>query len=391
MSSALRERGSVGLLWLIDSLALGGAERLVAPFAREAAARGLRLHVCSLKTIDGNPLEPAVRATGVGFTNLEARHLRDRRAFAALVRLVRERRIALIHAHLTSAGIWGALAARLTGVACVASLHTLPVEGRLRDRAVMRHRLMCLLLDRWSRAVVAVSSALAAAYAGRISPARLVVVRNGIDCERFARPACDRGALRRAFGWPAEAPVVITVAALREAKGIHVLLAAAARVIRRVPGARFLIVGAGPLASELAREAERAGLGRAVAWAGRRDDVAELLAASDLFVLPSLSDAYPTAVLEATAAGLPVVASAADGIPEIVEPGVTGLLVAPGDADGLAREIARLLERPDLRASMGRAGRARAARDFTVGRWVDRLEAVYARALEGADMRGWSL
>lgn len=166
---------------------------------------------------------------------------------------------------------------------------------------------------------------------------------------------------------------------LREGKGIEVLLDAIPAVLADHPDARFVIVGDGPLREALEARAVDRVVDR-VTWTGFRRDVPELLAASDLFVLPSLGDAYPTVLMEAMAAGLPVVSTRVGGIPEIVEDGRTGRLVPPGDAAALAKAISGLLDSPGEREALGRAARAEAERRFSTKTWVERLGEVYEQA-----------
>ena len=284
---------------MIDSLTAGGAESLVAPFARAWPGE---LRVCCLKSIGGNPFEAELR---VPVTNLRAKNLRDVAAFRRLLRLLREERIDQIHAHLAYASIWGALASRITGIPCVATLHVAPSGAARWSKEGIREALLVRALNRWATRVIAVSASARKAWIERgLRPSKAVVVGNGIELDAFT-PG-NRGGGGK---------VVTTVSVLREGKGIEVLLDA----VPMVPDARFVIVGDGPLREKLeARAVDR------VTWTGFRRDVPELLARSDLFVLPSLGDAYPTVLMEAMAAGLPVVSTRVGGIPEIVDDGRTG-------------------------------------------------------------------
>lgn len=344
----------------------------MAPFARAFAARGGELRVCCLKSIGGNPFEAELRGLGVPVMNLGARNLRDLGAFRRLLRLLQEERIGLIHAHLTYASIWGALASRRTGVPCVATLHVPPSGAPPRSREGLREALMVRVLDRWAERVIAVSGAAREAWIrrGGLDPSKIVVVGNGIEVEAF-RPGMGTGTVE---------PLVTTVSVLREGKGIEVLLEAAPAILEAHPRARFLVVGDGPLREALATRAERLGLGDRVIWAGFRRDVPALLAASDLFVLPSLADAYPTALMEAMAAGLPTVSTRAGGIPEIVDDPRTGRLVPPGDPEALARAVSGLLSSPAERDALGRAAREEAVARFSTAAWAERLERIYEEA-----------
>jgi glycosyltransferase involved in cell wall biosynthesis len=406
---------------LIDSLTAGGAESLVAPFARAFSARGGEVRVCCLKSIGGNPFEAELRAEGIPVSNLGARNLRDLAAFRRLLRLLREERIELVHAHLESASIWGALACYFIRIPLIATLHVPPKEaagerrGRSRternlsepkaslstarrrprrspagggwSRESLRESLMVRALNHQAARVIAVSEAVRQAWVERgLDLSRTVVLGNGIEVEAFADRA-PREAARRELGVEPGAPLVTTVSVLRQGKGLEVLLDAAPAVLEAHPRARFLLAGDGPLRESLEARARELGLGDRFLWAGFRRDVPALLAASDLFVLPSLADAYPTVLLEAMAAGLPVVATRTCGIPEIVEDPATGRLVPPGDAAALAAAVCALLGAPGEREgrleALGRAARERARERFSTGVWVDRLEEVYRGALGG--------
>ncbi|MFP5284344.1 MAG: glycosyltransferase family 4 protein [Thermoanaerobaculia bacterium] len=354
------EGRTIRLLWLIDSLTAGGAESLVAPFARAWPGE---LEVCCLKSIGGNPFEAEVRAT-----NLQAKNLRDLGAFRRLLRLLRRERIELIHAHLAYASLWGALASRITGIPCVATLHVAPSGAPLRSKEGIREALLVHALNRWAKQVIAVSDSAREAWIER-GLKRVVVVGNGIEVDSFT-PTHHRG------------KVVTTVSVLREGKGIEVLLGAIPAVLAKHPDARFLIAGDGPLRKPLEARGPNA------AWLGFRRDVPELLAASDLFVLPSLGDAYPTVLMEAMAAGLPVVSTRVGGIPEIVDDGRTGILVPPGDATALAGAISDLLDSRERREVLGQAARAAAERRFSTAAWVKRLAEVYGPRLAVVEFAG---
>lgn len=358
------------LLWLIDSLNVGGAERLVIPFAAHTRDE---LFVAALSSSGENLVEQELRRRGVNVLNLGARNLRDRDAFRRLADFVRQQRIDLVHAHLTYSAIWAALLSRRTGVPSVASLHVSPWATRAlessalgRFKITVKDRLLRFVLNRWSAATILVSAGLAATYRGLKRPR---VVHNGIEVDRFLRDrAATRAQLERDFNIPAGAKLAVTVSVLRAAKGVEVLLDA----VERVPNVYFLIVGDGPKRAEWQALAST----ERVRWAGYRNDVETILAGCDLFVHPSLDDAFPTVLLEAMAAGLPVVASRVGGIPEIVEDGLTGILVPPGDAAALADAIAN-----DALPNMSGAARERAARLFSTEAWIGRLDAVYREAV----------
>jgi glycosyltransferase involved in cell wall biosynthesis len=163
---------------------------------------------------------------------------------------------------------------------------------------------------------------------------------------------------------------------LRPGKGHDLAVAAVDEIARTLPGVRLLIAGDGPARDEVARSAAR--LGDRARLIGHRDDIMAVLDAADVLLHPSRADAFPTVLLEALAAGVPIVATAVGGIPEIVQDGRTGLLVQPPfDHRAFVPLLARLLADPDLRRAIARRGRERFDEEFTADRWAARLRAVY--------------
>jgi glycosyltransferase involved in cell wall biosynthesis len=191
-------------------------------------------------------------------------------------------------------------------------------------------------------------------------------IANGIDLARFA-PAPSTSHRR----------VITTVANLRPGKGHEVLLKAAARVLRRVPDARFDIIGDGPRRRELEGLAAALRISAQVRFIGHHDDVPAALRDSDVFAFPSFMEASPNAVLEAMAAGLPVVATRVGGIPEVIEHERNGLLVAPRDDRALAAGLLRIVERPALAARLASAARQTVEHRFSFDRMVGEFESLY--------------
>ncbi len=211
-----------------------------------------------------------------------------------------------------------------------------------------RGQLRCQRLAYATAHVVIANSTAAAAQLRRegVPASKIRIVSNGVDCAAFAPARLPGRPIRR----------VVTVANLRPEKGHDTLISAAAIVAGQRPDTEFLVVGGGPLDAVLRREVERTGLGRQVHFLGERSDVPALLASSDLFLLPSRSEASPNGVLEAMAAGLPIVASRVGGIPELVESGVDGLLVEADQPAELAAAVLDLMARPDFAGDARRRG-----------------------------------
>jgi glycosyltransferase involved in cell wall biosynthesis len=202
---------------------------------------------------------------------------------------------------------------------------------------------------------------------------RITVIPNGLEAGAFTpRVLPDR--LRR----------VITVANLRKEKAHEVLLEAAVLTLSRYPDAEFWIVGGGARYEELAALAHRLGVAGRTRFFGHRDDIPSLLGASDIFVLPSRSEAFPSGLIEAMASGLPAVATAVGGNLELVRHGENGILVPPGDARAIASSIRELIESPVWAASLGSAARASVVSRFSFDRMVSAFEALYLRGLDAA-------
>jgi glycosyltransferase involved in cell wall biosynthesis len=204
----------------------------------------------------------------------------------------------------------------------------------------------------------------------RVPARKIAVISNGLDFGQY-QPPSPRPALRK----------VVAVANLRPEKGHDVLIAAAVEVLRCFPDAQFEIVGGGPELHSLRGRADAHRVLHAFTFLGHRDDVPARLADSDIFVLPSRSEAFPNAVLEAMATGLPIVASGVGGILELVDDGVSGLLVPPGDAPSLADRLCRLMNDPALAARLGGAARSEALARYSFDRMVAAFESLYLTEL----------
>ena len=291
------------------------------------------------------------------------------------VRQLRAKRPTVFHAHLTwplacKFGLMSAVLARVPAV--VATEHSF-VEFYLDASIYMQQRLLAASLGRY----LPVSHDLAQRLRQTLHfPARKIqVIHNGILVEPFNGLA--DAALRASLNGNSQRPIVLTAARLDAQKGHRYLLEAAALV----PEAQFVLAGDGPARSSLEERVQALGLGNRVVFLGYRSDIPELLACCDLFVLPSLYEGLPLSVLEAMAAGKPVIASAVGGTDEAVIPGETGLLVPPADPIALATAIRTLLDDPPLAQRLALNGRARVQREFSAERMVQRVTRVYDELL----------
>jgi glycosyltransferase involved in cell wall biosynthesis len=363
---------------VVDSLAVGGAEIMVAELAAALAARGTRTVVISLSAPTGSAVEARIRSAGAVIAHLpatSAHSLLAMRRLGRLRRLLRDLDPDVVHTHLSSGNILGALAARAAGRPVVATVHSIVEHPHRHYRA--RHAIESGALRLASR-VIAVGPAVATAHRGRVPAERLAVVLNP------ARPAgapgeAGRRARRHELGAGDDDVVLIAVGRLTSAKAWPDLLAAFERVRGTHPSARLVIVGDGEERDLVETERSAHGLDAAVAMLGQRDDVPDLLQAADLFVSSSRVEGAPVAVLEAMAAGLPVVATDVGDVATIL-PATAGVLVPPGDPAALAAAVSRLLDDPGARRAMGEAGRQLARANHGVDAWLAAVEAVYRDA-----------
>ncbi len=206
------------------------------------------------------------------------------------------------------------------------------------------------------------------------------LIYNGVNTKRFENLPSKEDA-RRSLGLPQECLIVTTVARLVPQKGHRSLLEAAKNIVSKYKSVRFVLVGDGGLRTQLEYLSNILGISDYVVFLGKRTDVPQILAASDVFVLPSLWEGLPLVLVEAGLARLPVVATRVDGIMEVVEDGRNGLLVPPGDAHTLAEAIWTLLKNPALRQQMGEEGRAIALQRFTMERIASQVADLYRKLL----------
>jgi sugar transferase (PEP-CTERM/EpsH1 system associated) len=364
----------VRVLHLITELNIGGAEKVLSRLLSRLDRERFAPAVACLYGGDG-PVADEIRSLGIPVTDLGMTAKWRLDAFVRLYRLLYRQRPTILHTWMFHANVPGRVLGRLAGVPIViSSERTMGQEGGLRR---WLNRITGPLPDR----VACVSESVAefAAQTIGIPPAKLAVIPNGIPLEDF-QPG-DRSRARVDPGIPLRAVVAGTVGRLQPVKGTSYLLEAWSRLASDHPDAILLLVGGGSQQAALERMSRRLGISERVRFLGDRADVPDLLRGMDVFVLPSLWEGMPNAALEAMAVGLPVVATAVGGTPEVVVDGVTGLLVPPGDPDALAQSIARLLCDPDLRYKMGQAGRERVVKHFSVGRMVEQTEWLYEQLL----------
>lgn len=355
----------------VDSTVFGGAEQVMLQLLRGLPReRWTPMLYCHDGADLARLVEPA-GAAGVECRIVPApRGIADVRAWRTFVRQLRADRPRLFHAHLgwPLSARHGILAARLASVPkVVATAHLYVDVGDVRwPRAKLWAQRS--MVDRY----IAVSREVATRFEQQLGvpAAKLTVVRNGIDVPPTLPTA---PALRDELLAGSVGPLLLTIARLHPQKGHEHLLRAA----RELPEAIVALAGDGPERDRLQAMARELGIDARVRFLGHRTDVAALLAACDIFVLPSLYEGLPLSVLEAMAAGRPVVATRVGGTDEAIDEGVTGRLVPPADPGALAAALRELIDDRAALERLARAGRAAAERHFSVGAMVRGVEAIY--------------
>jgi glycosyltransferase involved in cell wall biosynthesis len=365
------------LLQLIETGGPGGAERVVVSLAARLARDPQWKSTVGL-------LKEGWLKTELGRQQIETclfqlRRPIDPRLVLALTRHLRQARVGVVHAHEFTMTVYGAAAGGLARVPVVATVH-----GRGYFATARRRVFALWLAARQGATMVAVSKDIQD-FLVRLGLGHVRLIPNGIDVERAA--GGDRARGRAAMGLSGDVPLVGTVGNLYPVKGHQVLLSAAARLDRRV---HIAIAGRGGEEAALKRQAGELGLGDRLHLLGYREDVPDLLAAFDIYALPSFSEGQSLALIEAMAAGLPVAATAVGGNPEVMGEkegkgergeGPAGLLVPPGDPEALGAALARLLaDRPGAR-ELGERARARARGEFSLEVMLGRYRALYAERL----------
>ena len=306
--------------------------------------------------------------------------VQDLQAFFSLWRLMLQERPDIVHTHTSKTGILGRWAAKMAGVPII--VHTPHGHvfyghfGPLVSRFFLAiERLMASITDR----MVALSEGERTDYIrfSVSSPDKIVTIHSGVEIDRYMKAEVNVEEKRRSLGLNPNGLVVGTVGWLLPIKGPIHLLNAMAHIWRNHPEIRLVFVGKGELEGKLRAEASRMGVSERVTFLGWRDDIPEIMQILDIFVLPSLNEGMGRVLVEAMAAGRPVVASKVGGIPDLVEHKKNGFLVGPGDVNGTSLAIKRLLIDREMRDEMGRMGRAM-AQNFTVKGMVEKIDALYS-------------
>lgn len=365
------------ILHTIETAGPGGAETVLLRLA--SGLNEDRFRSLALLPQEGW-LADRLRERGVPVVFANSNRWYDLRLPMEMKRLIDRERVDLVHSHLPGQNFYGCVAGLLTGRKKVVTYHGAFELARSQG---WKGNIRLAAVRKMADAVVAVCD-----YVGRLlrgahfSPKKIVRIYNGIGMETFGSAGDER--IRRELNLPSGTRLVGTVANLRGPKGYAFLIQAARLVIDRFPECHFVAVGDidAVLGRPLFDLVERLKLTNQFHFLGFRSDVPEILSELDVFVLASVSEGFPLVALEAMAASKAVVMTRSGGQQEVVEDGVSGLLVPPGDARGLAVGIGELLANPERAAEMAWRARCRVEADFTVEKMLREHETLYERLLE---------
>lgn len=385
LSNVAKPTRKYKIAYLIDGLSMGGAERLMVPILKHLDREYFEAHVCAMQSKEGNPMAEEIRALGIPVHCLDIKHLRDLDAIPRLIKYLRGTQADLVHTQLEAANILGNISAKLLRLPSVCTIHVMPSLD-VKTKTKLHQKVEWFVLRHACDRVISVSEE-ARQYHIDISgtsASGVTTIYNGIDLSPFLYMdyVHERNTVRAELGIPRDAKVLITVAVLRPPKGIQYMIRALPKILASHPDTYYLIVGSGSHHDVLLEEVSKAGVSNRVIFAGMRRDVPRMLAASDVFVLPTLTEALPTVLAEAMAAKLPIVASRVGGIPEMIANGQNGLLVQPEDLDGLVKACTHLLAHPEKRGDMGAEGWKTVKQKFSIERQVDQLKELYLSQLQ---------
>jgi glycosyltransferase involved in cell wall biosynthesis len=395
----------LGILHIVRNLDTGGAQEVVRTLVEHLAGAGHRPVVCSLA--DG-PLAADIRQAGIPVEIISRRQLKvlsplrfvaeSKRIRSDFEDIVRRHRVDVIQTHLLRSVDFVAASVTTQDGGLVPTYwtfhneaFTLRAEHLSSHRWLLRpkrmaYRLRYRLASRRVAGLIAVSADVREALlrdVGRVDHL-ITVIRNGVDTRRYGRSAQHREDVRRELGLDSEAKLMTMVATFKRQKGHEYLIKAAARLLPENPDTHVVLVGDGGLRASTAADAGAFGIADRVHFLGDRRDVPRLLAASDIFVLPSLWEGLPMSLLEAMATGLPCVASAVSGVTEVIEDG-SGLVTTAGDVTALEGALRHLLENPQEAERMGRRARDRVEGAFSAVEQARRHASLYRRGIDAHD------
>lgn len=365
----------IPVLELITDLIFGGAQTGLLHFLKHINRQIFAPQVAVLRN-GHTPIASQIRSLEIPIIDLkmDPKYRLDR--MVPLYRLIKHERFAIIHNWLFHANLLGRLVGFSANVpVIISSRHNIDIGGRQRE-----------FINRWTAPLddhtIAVCEYVRSIEINRakVPENKVTTIFNGVDLELFSRQEHSKShQIRQELGISTETLLIGCIGRLHRQKGYPDLIEAFKFIREKITDLHLLIVGAGELDVQLKSKVSALGLSNSVTFTGARNDIPAILSSMDLFVLPSLWEGHPLVVLEAMAAGLPVVATAVGGTPEVVIQGETGMLVPPGNPVQLASAILSILQNHSIRLKMGEAGRQRAKDLFSIDSMTQKIEALYLK------------
>jgi glycosyltransferase involved in cell wall biosynthesis len=376
----MSEKNTCQILHLISSSGLLGAERVLLELAEQSKRAGLKVTIGVLKNSQNPNLELANTASGLGFQVqiFPCNGRFDNNTARTIKGYIEKEGVNILHSHNYKSNFYAWRALSNNNIRWVVTKH-----GRRSGPKLLLYNFLDGFIVRHADRVIAVSKEIGrkARLAG-IAQKKILLIENGVNLGRFATSTSPE-AIKESLGIKKEALVVGTIGALTREKGHQYLLRAALKVIRIYPEAIFLLVGDGTERPNLEKTASSLGIKNSVIFAGMRKDVPEILSILDVFVLPSLNEGLPMALLEAQAAQIPVVAARVGAIPDVLEDGVTGILIPPKAPQAIAEATIKVLSDRKIALGMAQKGFEKVRDNFSAEKMANKYLSLYKEVIEG--------
>jgi len=366
------------ILHLISSSGLLGAERVLLELAEHSKRAGLKVTIGVFENSRNPNLELANTASGLGFQVqiFPCNGRFDNDAAQTIKGYMEKEGVNILHSHNYKSNFYARRALSNNNIRWVVTNH-----GRRFGPKLLLYNLLDAFIVRRADKIIAVSKEIAKKMklAG-IAKGKICLIENGVNLERVTTNSSSQ-AIKESLGIKKEALVVGTIGALTKEKGHQYLLRAALKVIRIYPKAIFLLVGDGTERPNLEKTASSLGIKDSVIFAGMRKDVPEILSILNVFVLPSLNEGLPMALLEAQAAQIPVVATSVGAVPDVLENGVTGMLIPPKDPQAIAEAIIMILSDKQFASGIAQKGFERVRDNFSSEKMASKYLSIYRELL----------
>jgi len=370
----------IKILYLIDSLNIGGAQKHLISLISHLDKKKYDIHLCAFKS---GPLTKEVKKLNIPFKILD--QVRKPKIFGlnnffSLLKFMKHKKFDIIDTLLFASTTWGIFTAKLSNISYrIAERRNLNHILKNKKRRLLFLRFVNLFTDK----IIVVSEAVknCVIKQEKLDPMKTKCIYNGVNLKEFDIKI-NQSKEKAKLGIKNNDKIIGVVARLVKEKDYFTLIKAFKQVNDKIKNSKLIIVGDGPLKENLEKYVKKQNLENNIKFLGKRTDIPKLIKIFEIFILSSLTEGFPNVVLEAMAASKQVVATNVGGIPEVVINGKTGILVPPTNPEALANTIIKLIKNPKLREKMGKAGRKRVEKYFTIKKMVKEYEKVYDRLVE---------